>query len=153
MSKITDLRKYAETKEYKDIVSKCKNKEKNLEVIILQQFPEVDNTPVYSNHDVNYQRMEFNLDILEQIKSKTAWAKIIVDDINDEIERIKKFLTLGIKDQYWMTNSSPVYSKLDMKRWQAQDYRYFQTKIDGMIAALEKEEEEKPSLTSNDIED
>ena len=37
-------------------------------------------------------------------------------------------------------------------RGAVQDNRYFQTQIDGMIAALEKEEEEKPGLTANDAE-
>ena len=153
MSKITELRKYADTKEYKTIIEKCKNRAEVLETQIIEEFPDVDNTAVYSNHDVNYQRMEFDIAILEDIKSKSEWASIIREDIETEVDRIKKFLTLGIKDQYGITNSWPVYSELDMKRGLLQDYKAFEGKVEWMIDALEKQDENTPTLTGNDSED
>ena len=154
MSKITELRKYKESKEFQTILDKCQNRQETLGVKVLQSFPNVDNEALYSNHDVNYQRMQFNIDRLEEIKSKSEWAKILREDIDQEVDRITQFITLWIKDQYWMTNSSPVYSELDMVRWLIQDNRYFQTKIDWMIAALEKDEKkEDPAYEEEPAED
>jgi len=154
MSKITELRKYKESKEFQKIIDKCKNRQENLETQILQAFPKVDNEQVLSNHDVNYQRMQFWIDRLEEIKSKSEWASILIEDINEEIERAKTFLTLGIRDQYGITNSSPIFNTLDLTRCLAQDNRYFQTRIDWMIAALEKEEEkEEPTYEEAPTED
>jgi len=71
MSKITELRKYKESKEFQTILDKCQNRQETLGVKVLQSFPNVDNEALYSNHDVNYQRMQFNIDRLEEIKSKS----------------------------------------------------------------------------------
>lgn len=157
MSNITELRKYKESEEFQDIISKCKNKEDNTSGIILEKYR--DGTPEgleskYSNHDMNNQRMIFTKARLEEITSKMEGAKILRAELESDVERTEKFLTLGIRDQYGITNSSQIFDSIDLLRWSVQDNRYFQTQIDGMIAALEKEEEDKPGLTANDaVED
>jgi len=155
MSKITELGKYKESKEFQAILSKCKNREENASDKILELYK--DGCPeglesIYSNHDVNNQRLIFTVSILEQIKSDMDGAKILREELESDVDRTKKFLTLGIRDQYGMTNSSQIFDSIDLIRCKVQDNRYFQTQIDGMIAALEKEEDEKPGLTANDAE-
>ena len=155
MSKITDLRKYKESEEFKDIVSKCKNREDNTGSKILEMYRENKIEWLeskYSNHDMNNQRMLFTIARLEEMKSDSEGAKILRSELLEDVERTEKFLTLGIRDQYGITNSSQIFDSIDLLRWSVQDNRYFQTQIDGMIAALEKEEEEKPGLTANDAE-
>ena len=155
MSKITDLRKYKESEEFKDIVSKCKNREDNTGSKILEMYRENKIEWLeskYSNHDMNNQRMLFTIARLEEMKSDSEGAKILRSELLEDVERTEKFLTLGIRDQYGITNSSQIFDSIDLLRWSVQDNRYFQTQIDGMIAALEEEEEEKPGLTANDAE-
>lgn len=157
MSKITELRKYKESKEFQDILSKCKNRQeaKQTKVLALYENGKAEERTdcVYNNHDVNAQRMILTKAILEEINSNSEWATILRDELQKEIDRTAEFLTLGIRDQYGITNSSQIFDSIDLLRCEIQDNRYFQTQLDGMIAALEKEEEQKPSLTENDAED
>ncbi len=154
MSNITELRKYAETKEFKDIVSKCKNRQDTKADQVLALY--VDwvcserSESIYNNHDVNAQRLIFTKARLDEIYSNCDWAMILKEDMQEEIDRAEIFITLWIRDQYGITNSSQIFDKIDLIRCDMQDNRYFQTKIDWMIAALEKDSEEKPSLTSHD---
>ena len=155
MSNITELRKYKESEEFQDIISKCKNREDNTWSKILEMYRENKIEWLesqYSNHDMNNQRMLFTITRLEEITSEMEGANILRAVLTEDIERIEKFLTLGIRDQYGITNSSQIFDRIDLLRWSVQDNRYFQTQLDGMIAALEKEEDEKPSLTANDAE-
>jgi len=158
MSKITDLRKYKESKEFVDIIDKCKNRQENKQNVILELYKngisEEKNESIYNNHDVNAQRMVFTKDRLDEIKSKSEWAKILKEDLQAQIDKTEEFLTLGIRDQYWITNSSQIFDKIDLLRCEVQDNRYFQTQLDWMIAALEKEEEkEEPTYEEAPTED
>jgi hypothetical protein len=68
MSKINELTILKESKEYKEILEKNKNKQEALEVEIMQSFPNVDNTQCVSIHDMNYQKMEFLITMLEELQ-------------------------------------------------------------------------------------
>ena len=67
MSKINELTILKESKEYKEILEKNKNKQEALEVEIMQSFQNVDNTQCVSIHDMNYQKMEFLITMLEEL--------------------------------------------------------------------------------------
>jgi hypothetical protein len=95
---------------------------------------------------VNAQRMVFNRNRLEEIKDTWEWALILREDLQAQIDKTEEFLTLGIRDQYWITNSSQIFDKIDLLRCEVQDNRYFQTQLDWMIAALEKQEEKEESV-------
>jgi len=158
MSKITELRKYKESKEFIGIIDKCKNRQENKQSVILELYKngatEERYESVYNNHDVNSQRMAFSKARLDEIKSKSEWAKILIEDLEEQIEKTGEFLTLGIRDQYGITNSSQIFDKIDLIRCDIQDNRYFQTQLDWMIAALEKDEEkEEPVYEETPSED
>jgi len=150
MAKITELRKYNESKEFQDILTKCKNRQETKQSKILELYkdwiPTEQNDCIYSNHDVNAQRMVFNRNRLEEIKDTWEWALILREDLQAQIDKTEEFLTLGIRDQYWITNSSQIFDKIDLLRCEVQDNRYFQTQLDWMIAALEKQEEKEESV-------
>lgn len=142
MSRINDLTKFKESDTYINIIEKLRNKREALETQILQQFPNVDNEHIYGNHDINYQKMEFDLDMLEQIPKWDKWADILIKELENEVDKIKTFLIFGVKDSYGITNSTPVYSELDMGRWKVQDMKQFEWLIDHLIEAEKPQKEE-----------
>jgi len=147
MSKITDLRKYKESKEFQEIIDKCKNRQESKQAKLLELYKDWHIKEqlecVYSNHDVNSQRMVFTKARLEEIKDTSEGAKILRADLQEQIDRTEDFLTLGIRDQYGITNSSQIFDKIDLIRCDIQDNRYFQTQLDWMIVALEEEKEKE----------
>lgn len=147
MSNITELRKYKESKEFKNIIKQCKNREENTAGKILDIYrdwvPANSTNCIYSNHDMNANRMAFTIKRLEEIKSTSEWAKLLKEELLSEIDRTEKFLTLWIRDQYGITNSSQIFDSIDLLRGKVQDNRYFQNQLDWMISALEKEEEKE----------
>lgn len=149
MAKITEMRKYQESDEYKTIVEKCKNRAERLEGTIIAVYDEVDqveNDHIFSAHDINWQRRRFCNDRIEEIKSEDEGALILKNHLQEEVERIEKFVTVGMKDQYGMPNSSPVWSALDMDRAKLQDNLHFDVILEGIIA-----QEEEPEKVDDEV--
>lgn len=145
MSKLRELKTYRDSKEFQDIIEVCKNKKDNIEQMIDTAFIEweVDNEAKKSTHDLEFQRKLFFVDILERVQDKSVWAALLREDIQKDIDGITQFLRVRIKNEYGIAYSNPVYTDLDMLRYQAADNHFMMVRVDDLMEELKKPKKEK----------
>lgn len=160
MSKITELRRYKESEEFKTIVDKCRNRCDDFweKILAIYDNNEIEEYKVlYSKHDFNNFRKLFNIDILEQIKDNWEGAKCVIEFLNDENNSISETLIKGILDTdlMWINwdglgtpLSNPIYDEVDLLRFKRRLNSWFPTLIDTLIW-----QEEKWEKVDNDVYD
>ena len=145
MVKITDLRSYKESDDFKNIISKFKNKIEgiNKKIDAAYEAGEVDNEPKWSEHDVQFNRKKFILSIMDEVKIKTVGSEAFLEDLKKQAENAWNFLKVRIQNEYGWLYSAKIYTDLDLERRKAASYHFVESFIDDMIAELEKEPEVK----------
>lgn len=149
MAKITELRRYKESKEFQEIAEKLNNKAENIydKIETLYRSDEkIDNTAIYSTVDLNVQRSKDLEDIIGDIKSTTEWAGFLREEMQAQIDNGFKMCRMSIRDKFGLPLTSPLFTEVDYNKAQAHNFKEAITIIDGLILAEEKEEEPEDKI-------
>lgn len=143
IAKLSDLKKYQESKEYKDIIKSCENKAETLASEILGAYnkglTEDDRDLKNDFHDRAWKMKEFYETMLWKIKSENKWALALIEEIKGDIEQTEKWLTASPMDAYLNVYSSIRFTDLDMKRAEISFNRNFEWILQWLINLLEKD--------------
>lgn len=138
-----DLKQYKESKEWKDIVSKCNNKVETLEA-------EID--AVYNeewNYDLKHTLTSNEFDIKDLWNDFLTW--VIWEIKSPKAKELKEFYEFRLKNsrlflyqpinQYGTSNSILRYTDLDLKRFERSHYARIEDDIDSLIWQEENKED------------
>jgi len=167
MSKITELRRYKESDEFKKILKKCENRETGLCDKIVEAFDswDIDNEALHSKHDFNNLRRLFNSERLSEVTDTGDGAKAVSEYLTDEVKSIEETLIKWILDTdlMWLQAddsigfstplSNSIYTNIDLLRFKRRLNSWFLLLMDTLIAQEEKQDAvETQTLTSNDAD-
>lgn len=136
----SDLRKYENSKEYKDILEWCKNKAETIKMEILSFYENNKQNLTlteYDFHDRSWKMLKFYETILTKIQSSTKWAKALRQELENDIENLKTWITWSPIDKFLNVYSSIKLTKLDMLRSEKSFNENFKTILNGLINTLE----------------
>lgn len=140
--KIKAIARYAETKEWKEIVKTLIEKKEIWEEKVLNSFVtgKVDNTAKYSTHDRNYKIIELLREIKEMITLDEEWAELIREKLQEDIDMFTRVILVKIQDEYGLLLSDNKYTDLDIQRYLNGQYEHISIIAKSMQDALEKPE-------------
>lgn len=132
-----ELRTYKESKEFKDLLAKTKNRIENIELEIdaIYENSEQDNNLTKNEFDVKDQWVKDLNWILWEIKSPKA--KELQDFYQYRLENARLFLYQPI-NKYWVSNSILRYTDLDMRRFERSHFYWIENDIDSLIWSEEE---------------
>lgn len=128
-----DLKIYKKSKEFQDILEKCKNKIKNIETEIdtIYENWEQYNELTKNEFDVKDQWVKDLNWILDQIKEKKK-ADELITFYEYRLENAQLFLYQAI-NKTWFSNSILRYTDLDMRRFERSHFFWLEHDIDSLI--------------------
>lgn len=146
IASLSDLKKYQESDEYKEILQKCTERdEESREEVRQMYYMQVTKEQIFDFHDKTYGWIEFLRERLEEIKSKSKWAQALKQEIIDDIQFNDRMLTWQCMDKYNNVYSQVLLNNYDMVRLQSTHNRLFEQILQWLINTLEikteKEEE------------
>lgn len=139
-----DLKQYKESKEWKEIVTKCNNKVETLEREIDAvynsdaDYDDLKHKMTKNEFDVKDLWLDFLNWVLWELKSKKAEELVKFYEFRRTNSNL--FLYQPI-NQYGQSNSILRYTDLDMKRFERSHFARIEDEIDGLIGNEQKEED------------
>lgn len=142
MTELKDLKRYQQSKEYKDILKSCEIRQEELAQEILAEYfnqeeKAIDRTEVYDFHDKQYMYIQFLREMLDRISEKDRWAKALRVEIEKDIRSAEIGITSRAMNEFGIPYSANKLTKMDIKRVRAWNYRTFYTILQGMINEIE----------------
>lgn len=148
IANLKDLKKYEESKEYKDILETCNIKQDAIKHEILDSYANgtVDRKEEYDFHDKQFAYLKFLKIMVEKIKDKRPGAEALRVEIETDIKYTEIGLGTRATNEFGIPFSASKLTAMDMKRVEAGNYRTFYTILNGLINTLDE-----PTPTNNEV--